>query len=359
MQYEPFFSSYVENLRTRSGSAQAYGKCPLHEDHVSSLSVNLITGLWSCHAGCGCGNVTTLSRRLGVPAPSSTGLEPVGVAPPPHQRPPVRKSHAPTIIQNRKVVRSYIYENQHSRPLFRVLRYTPKGFSQQHWVNGQWLPGRGNVQRVPYRLPEISKTNRAIFLVEGEKDVERLESISLVATTVPMGANSWDAGFAVYFKSKRVVVIPDNDEPGKAFAKKAAADLVAAGATVKIVEIPYLAEKGDVSDYLDIKENSRESLLNLVRSAPEIKGFKHAQINPIKYFAMHNITVVPGKSLLPGEFKRYCKDSYRNVTSTIERLSDDMMDKLTKLNDAWKVCRTEQEYNRFLRILKEVHELSL
>ena len=359
MQYEAFYSTYVENLRAGSGSAQAYGKCPLHEDKVSSFSVNLITGLWSCHASCGCGNALTFSRRLGAPAPSSTDFSPVGVAPPPRMVTSPAKKPCATNLPNRKVVRSYIYEDRHGSPLFRVLRYDPKGFSQQHWKDGEWLPGRANVERVPFHLPKILQTSRTIFLVEGEKDVERLESISLLATTVPMGANSWDSGMAMHFKGKRVVIIPDNDGPGKTFAKQAAGDLVTAGATVKIVELPGIPDKGDVSDFLDVKENTRDVLLDLVRRAPEIKKFQHVKMDPVKYFALHDITVVPGHSLLPTEFKSFCRDSFKNVTAGCGKVTDAVMEKLDKLDVAWKSCRTERDYNCFLRILKEVHELAV
>jgi hypothetical protein len=40
------------------------GRCPLHDDRRASFSINLGTGLWVCHAGCGGGNLAGLVRRV-------------------------------------------------------------------------------------------------------------------------------------------------------------------------------------------------------------------------------------------------------------------------------------------------------
>ena len=42
--------------------------CPLHEDRVSSLSINTEKGVWICFAGCGQGSLTFfLSKYWGLP----------------------------------------------------------------------------------------------------------------------------------------------------------------------------------------------------------------------------------------------------------------------------------------------------
>ena len=38
--------------------------CPLHDERRPSFSVNLSTGLWICHAGCGGGNLAKLVHRV-------------------------------------------------------------------------------------------------------------------------------------------------------------------------------------------------------------------------------------------------------------------------------------------------------
>lgn len=45
-----------------NGWARAY--CPLHDDATRSLSVNVLTGHWRCHAGCGGGDLIALHMKL-------------------------------------------------------------------------------------------------------------------------------------------------------------------------------------------------------------------------------------------------------------------------------------------------------
>src|SRR5262245_58680829 len=50
-------------------------RCPLHEDHKRSASLNVNTWLWYCNAGCGGGKVSTLLARMveeGIETTAST-----------------------------------------------------------------------------------------------------------------------------------------------------------------------------------------------------------------------------------------------------------------------------------------------
>ena len=48
-------TAYYDKVLSLSphGKAQQTVRCPFHEDSRRSLSINLMTGLWKCHAGCG------------------------------------------------------------------------------------------------------------------------------------------------------------------------------------------------------------------------------------------------------------------------------------------------------------------
>jgi len=39
------------------------GRCPFHGEEEVSISVNLHTGAWNCHAGCGKGRVLAIHRQ--------------------------------------------------------------------------------------------------------------------------------------------------------------------------------------------------------------------------------------------------------------------------------------------------------
>ena len=109
-----------------------------------------------------------------------------------------------------------------------------------------------------------------MFVVEGEKDADRLAKLGLIATTNAGGAGKWQAEFSQYLKGRRVVVLPDNDEPGREHAQDVARSLSGLASSLRIVELPGLLEKGDVSDFLT-QGGTLQDLLDLAKDTPEWK----------------------------------------------------------------------------------------
>ena len=54
-----------------------------------------------------------------------------------------------------------------------------------------------------------------------------------------------------------LVVLPDNDEPGRRHAEKVAKSLWSKAASIKVLKLPGLPDKGDVSDWLDAGGSGR------------------------------------------------------------------------------------------------------
>jgi hypothetical protein len=140
--------------------------------------------------------------------------------------------------------------------LFDVVRGPGKKFSQRHWDpdTEDWIWNVQDVRRVPYRLPELVEAVAAgetVFVVEGEKDADRLAREGLVATTNPSGAGQWKNEYSTYLAGARVVIIPDNDQPGQDHADKVLDSVSGAASSAAIVTLPDLADKGDVSDWLN------------------------------------------------------------------------------------------------------------
>ena len=83
------------------------------------------------------------------------------------------------------------YNDGNGRLLYTVVKFPNKEFrrlrqdqnGKEHW---NW----DGIKQVPYRWPDI-KDHRAVIFVEGEKDVDNLHSIDLVATTIAGGSNAW------------------------------------------------------------------------------------------------------------------------------------------------------------------------
>jgi predicted P-loop ATPase/5S rRNA maturation endonuclease (ribonuclease M5) len=153
--------------------------------------------------------------------------------------------------------RTFEYRDEHGTLLYRVVRSEPKSFRQQA-ADGSWsIKG---VPRVPYRLPELlaADPTYVVYIVEGEKDADRLAALGLVATTNSGGASksprksNWLPEFSDHLKGRRVCILPDNDDAGRNHAAQVANTLVARGIDHRIVDLPNLPEKGDVSDWLDM-----------------------------------------------------------------------------------------------------------
>lgn len=176
----------------------------------------------------------------------------------------------------------YLYHNADGSVAYAVFRYRlPNGkktFSQ-HPPDGRggWKYGEGcmdGVHPVPYRLPDLLATDpveEPVWVVEGEKDADRLVSLGLTTTTNHQGSGATDRTwphFVEHFRGREVFVLPDNDPAGRKHARKVAGYLHGVARSVKVVELPGLPPKGDVSDWLDLGHDLNE-LGHLAHHAPE------------------------------------------------------------------------------------------
>jgi hypothetical protein len=127
------------------------------------------------------------------------------------------------------------------------------------------------VERVPYRLPNVLNAE-TVYLPEGEKDANTLEAWGLVASCNPGGSGSTHlyASWEDHFRGRHIVILPDNDGPGRKHAAVVAAALGAAG-SVRIVELPGLPAKGDVTDWRDAG-GTFEQFRELVEAAAVIEA---------------------------------------------------------------------------------------
>lgn len=175
-----------------------------------------------------------------------------------------------------RIVASYDYLGPDGKLIFQVTRWEPKTFTQRR-PDGQggWINSVKGIELVPYRLPEIIQ-GKAVFIVEGEKDANRLATLGLTATTCAQGAGKWRTGYNRWFAGKRVYILPDNDDPGRKHAQDVAHQLHDLAVVVKVIDLPGLPPKGDVSDWL-AAGGTRETLLELVKVAPAWEPTAEAQ----------------------------------------------------------------------------------
>jgi putative DNA primase/helicase len=165
---------------------------------------------------------------------------------------------------SRRTIAIYDYRDEHGQLLFQVVRFEPKDFRQRRPDGaGGWVWNTKGVRKVLYRLPELIATplETCVFIPEGEKDVDNLIKLGLVATCNPggatkqkPGASKWLTCFGVFFKGRNVVILPDNDEAGREHAEAIAQNVAPLAASTKILDLaadcPSLPPKGDVSLWL-------------------------------------------------------------------------------------------------------------
>jgi energy-coupling factor transporter ATP-binding protein EcfA2 len=189
---------------------------------------------------------------------------------------PCGKEHAPaepTVNPRSALDHVYKYRDQEGKVIFEVVRRkNPKGFFQRrpNPRGGKPISNLNGITPVLYNLPGLKAADPAepVWICEGEKDVDRLGSLDLVATTNPMGAGKWRDEYAEALRGRIVAILPDNDEAGRQHARQVARSLQGKAVSVKVVELPGLPDKGDVSDWLDAG-GTVERLRELLRETSE------------------------------------------------------------------------------------------
>ena len=178
--------------------------------------------------------------------------------------------------ERRVVVATYIYTDENGTKNRRVTRFEPRNFAQAGWTGSGWRTGEGacaGLPVYPYRLPEmLAAGHLTVFIVEGEKDADRLASCGFVATTNPQGAGKWREEMNQWFSDRDCFILADNDEPGRKHAHTVAGHLKPIAHSVRVVELPGLPEKGDVSDWLDADPENRHRLVDVAKAVPIWNG---------------------------------------------------------------------------------------
>lgn len=248
---------YVHDILRELKNVKKHGdywtaKCPSHHDEENSLQVSQrqdgSIGI-SCHANC---NTESVMDAL--------GLSMKDLFPPKEQ---LQKN-------GKEIDREYLYKDIEGNIVHKTIRFKGKSFTQcRPDGKGGWVYSLKDIKTIIYNLQAVTTAiskGETIYIVEGEKDVENLNSIGITSTTSPMGAGKWRKHYSEYLKGANVIILPDNDNAGREHAKKVYAELEGYAVSKKIVELPNLPEKGDVSDWLAMG-GTKEKLLEIVENA--------------------------------------------------------------------------------------------
>ncbi|MCR5875145.1 AAA family ATPase [Phenylobacterium sp. J426] len=222
-----------------------------------SLAVDLEMGVWSDHEAKEGGGVIDLvmrERRCSKGEALDWLRQETDVELQERQEPQRSTGNVQPL---KRIVATYDYVDEAGKLIFQTVRYEPKDFRQRRpdpSARDGWAWSVKGVRQVPYRLPEIREAIGAgavIFVTEGEKDADALQREGLVATCNAMGAGKWPEELVEHFVGADVVILPDNDDAGRNHAAVVGAALAGKAKRIRVLDLPNLPPKGDVSDWLN------------------------------------------------------------------------------------------------------------
>lgn len=285
----------LEDIRARfdgvrGGRGRWTARCPAHDDRRPSLSIRVADDgkiLLHCHAGC---SIDAICQEIGI---EKKDLFAAAAGPEPSHRsttktfltPEAAALAAEQFVRAKKgsdwrLLRSYSYTGKLGADVMRVLRFesangSEKTFRPIHPVDGGWAFGDPPCALPVYRLAELDGAS-LVFICEGEKAADAAAALDIAVTTNAHGANSAAKTDWSPVEGIDVVILPDNDQPGRNWASTVAAlSIEADAASVKVVELPGLPDHGDIVEFIEHRRSigqANEQILTelhaLVADAP-------------------------------------------------------------------------------------------
>ena len=260
-----------------SGPGNWRSRCPAHDGESHNLSITESTDgtvLLRCHhcdlSGAETCTAPAIASKLGLTMkdlfpqtkgslPAKRGPKKTRHVPPKGQgKPTPEAAIAPVVKQLGEPANSWTYYELHDGqkfPLMLVYRFDladgTKQFRPVHVSEDGWRLGDPPGLLPLYNIPEITAAETVVVL-EGEKCCDIVRQLGLAATTSSHGAKSAARTDWTLLAAKNVIIIPDNDEAGEAYALGVAFILTTLNpkATVRILRLP-LKEKGhDIEEWL-------------------------------------------------------------------------------------------------------------
>lgn len=210
-------------------------RCPFHNDKEPSLRVSDTENMWYCDPCKVGGSIIDFYMRWKNVGKGDAIKE-------------LAKSITITEKPKKAIeVCAYSYKDAHGQELYQAVRYAPKTFRQRHMVAGSWVYSMDGIERVLYNLPEVL-ASESVWIVEGEKDADTLNSIGLVATCNVGGAGKWLDAYSESLLDKKIYICPDNDKVGQEHCQTVIKALEGKVKSISIVSVPEPCK--DVSEHL-------------------------------------------------------------------------------------------------------------
>lgn len=243
----------------KSGCACAKGPnvhCPAHEDAHPSLTLSVVRNrvLWNCKTNCSQAVVTEALKALGLLEKQEA----------PARTPPLRRD------SGGRLVAEYEYPTAEGELIAVKARFETADGKYFRWrlPGGEYKDGLGGLalEALPlWGAPQIAAApdHEPVIVVEGEKAATACRERSLLGVCHAGGASTVKFGDSLaILKGRHVILWPDNDEPGRGFMARVAAQLRGVAGSVRTIA-PPLPDKGDAFDYFAAGGTAADLLADL------------------------------------------------------------------------------------------------
>ena len=259
------------------------GCCPSHEDRNPSLSIketNDGTVLLNCFGGCPTPQVVSdLGLNMADLFPTSSEPSwPTNTGPKPRSQPRNFASADDAIKAYGRGApdRQWSYIDADGIEVGRIARWetaTGKEIRPVAKFPDGWRHAAMPEPRPLFNLPALlADRDSVVYVVEGEKCVDALTALGLLATTSAGGSQAARLTDWSPLAGRRVVALPDNDDAGRKYVEPVGDILEDLSATARVAALDGLPVGGDVADLYErcADDAARKSLRELLESlAPQ------------------------------------------------------------------------------------------
>ena len=247
-------------------------RCPAHEDRQASLSIGVGDDgrvLVRCHAGC---DHKKIVAALGLEERDLFDADAT-----PTTKKKSSSSKPPSKAYKSAVEAQKAYERTWGKPATVHEYLDENGVHVGSVIRWQLSPTKKEIRPIGlhadgWRLQAMAEprplldrrtileTAGTAFVVEGEKSFDAASGLGLLATTSSGGSESASKSDWSPLAGREVVILPDNDNPGRKYAADVAAILheLDPPATVRVVELDGLDKGGDVADLYEACRDEEE-----------------------------------------------------------------------------------------------------
>ena len=278
MRIEEFLQR-LEGVKGPNASGEYLAKCPAHDDRTQSLCIREAEAenggtkiLIKCQTGrCSTREIVTAMNLQMKDLFDGTQGGKSGAGGGESFRKSAESgakasSAEPKADKGKKTfVCAYTYRDKDGQTVFEACRYRYEDGSKTFLLRQPdqsardgWRYSKEGVQLIPFQLPEVLRAIRRgddVIICEGEKDCLTLANYGYTATTNPMGAGKWKDEYSTWLTGADVVLIPDNDEPGRKHMQMVAQSVSKTARSVRVADLtkvyPQLQAKGDATDLIE------------------------------------------------------------------------------------------------------------